>query len=64
MKYKIFISGIQKELKTERRAIKNYIFEDALFSEYFDVFYLKMLLLKASRLKSLILKRLENAIFI
>lgn len=38
MKYKIFISGIQKELKTERRAIKNYIFEDALFSEYFDVF--------------------------
>jgi len=38
MKYKIFISGVQKELKTERRAIKKYILNDALFSEYFDVF--------------------------
>ena len=38
MKYKIFISGVQKELKTERRAIKKYILGDALFSEYFDVF--------------------------
>ena len=38
MKYKIFISGVQKEFKTERRAIKKYILDDALFSEYFDVF--------------------------
>lgn len=38
MKYKIFISGAQKELKIERRAIKDYILGDALFSEYFDVF--------------------------
>lgn len=38
MKYKIFISGVQKELKVERRAIKDYILGDALFSEYFNVF--------------------------
>jgi len=38
MKYRIFVSGVQKELKAERRAIKKYILDDALFSEYFDVF--------------------------
>lgn len=38
MKYKIFISGAQKELQAERRAIKRYILDDALFSEYFDIF--------------------------
>ncbi len=37
-KYKIFISGVQKELKEERRAIKKFIFSDVLLSEYFDVF--------------------------
>ena len=37
-RYKIFISGVQKELKTERRAIKNYILSDVLLAEYFEVF--------------------------
>ena len=37
-KYKIFISGVQKELKAERQAIKEYVLGDVLFSEYFDVF--------------------------
>ena len=37
-KYRIFISGVQKELKQERRAIKNFVLNDALLSEYFDVF--------------------------
>lgn len=36
--YKIFVSSVQKELKEERRAIKNFILNDALLSEYFDVF--------------------------
>ena len=63
MKYKIFISGAQKELKVERRAIKDYILGDALFLNISMFFYLRMLLLKANRLKSLILKRLKNAIF-
>ncbi|MBU1674136.1 DUF4062 domain-containing protein [Patescibacteria group bacterium] len=35
---KFFVSGVQKELKEERRAIKNFILNDALLSEYFDVF--------------------------
>ena len=38
MKYKIFISGAQKELKDERRAVKGFVREDVLLSEYFDVF--------------------------
>ena len=38
MKYKIFVSGAQKELKKERRAIKDFVHKDALLSEYFDVF--------------------------
>lgn len=37
-KYKIFISGVQKELKEERQAIKKFIRQDVLLSEYFDVF--------------------------
>ncbi|MBU1087906.1 MAG: DUF4062 domain-containing protein [Candidatus Omnitrophica bacterium] len=38
MRYKIFVSSVQKELKVERRAIKEFISGDALLSEYFDVF--------------------------
>jgi predicted HTH transcriptional regulator len=37
-KYKIFVSGAQKELKEERRAVKDFILADPLLSEYFDVF--------------------------
>ena len=38
MKYKIFISGVQKELKAERRAIKDFVHNDPLCRRYFDVF--------------------------
>jgi predicted HTH transcriptional regulator len=38
MKYKIFVSGVQKELKEERRAVKRFIQSDVLLREYFDVF--------------------------
>jgi predicted HTH transcriptional regulator len=37
-KYRMFVSGVQKELKEERRAIKDFILNDPLLSEYFDVF--------------------------
>lgn len=37
-KYKIFVSGVQKELKEERRAIKDFISNDVLLREHFDVF--------------------------
>ena len=38
MKYKIFISGVQKELKTERQALKDYIYGDPLLRQFFEVF--------------------------
>ena len=37
-KYKVFISGVQKELKAERRAVKDFILGDPLCRRYFDVF--------------------------
>lgn len=37
-KQQIFISSVQKELATERRAIRDFIRCDALFGQYFDVF--------------------------
>ncbi|PKN01214.1 MAG: transcriptional regulator [Elusimicrobia bacterium HGW-Elusimicrobia-1] len=37
-KHHIFISGSQKELGAERRAVKDSILGDVLLSEYFDVF--------------------------
>src|SRR3989338_1254001 len=37
-KYKVFISGIQKELREERRVVKDFILKNVLLSEYFAVF--------------------------
>lgn len=37
-RYKIFISGVQKELKEERRAIKDFVSNDVLLRDHFDVF--------------------------
>lgn len=38
MKYKIFVSGVQKELKLERLAIKELVENDVLLKDYFSVF--------------------------
>lgn len=37
-KYRIFISGVQKELKQERRAVKDFVCKDALLRKHFDAF--------------------------
>jgi len=37
MKYNIFVSGVQKELKSERRAAKDLVIENALLRDYFKV---------------------------
>lgn len=37
-KYKVFVSAVQKELKNERRAVKDFILENPLLKEYFAVF--------------------------
>ena len=38
MKYRIFISSVQREFAKERKAIAEYIRKDALFGKFFDVF--------------------------
>ncbi|PKP56679.1 MAG: transcriptional regulator [Candidatus Altiarchaeales archaeon HGW-Altiarchaeales-2] len=38
MKYNLFVSGVQEELKIERRAVKNLIIENPLLKDYFNVF--------------------------
>lgn len=38
MKYKLFISGVQKELSTERLAVQEMIENDVLLKDYFKVF--------------------------
>jgi len=42
MKYKIFISGVQKELKTERQALRGYIHSDPLLGQFFEVFLFEL----------------------
>ena len=37
-KYRIFVSGVQKELKEERLAVKELVLENALLKKHFDVF--------------------------
>jgi len=37
-RYRIFVSGVQKELKEERFAVKELILENSLLKKHFDVF--------------------------
>jgi len=39
MKYNLFVSGVQEELKIERMAVKNLIIEKPLLKDYFNVFF-------------------------
>jgi len=38
MKYNIFVSGVQEELKIERITVKNLVIENPLLKDYFKVF--------------------------
>ena len=38
MKYRIFISSVQREFVKERRALAKYIRNDAILGKFFDVF--------------------------
>lgn len=55
MRYQIFISGVQKELKAERRAVKDFIVNEPLLSEYFDVFLFEDISAKSKSAKSVFL---------
>ena len=38
MKYRIFISSVQREFARERKTLADYIRMDALFGKFFEVF--------------------------
>ena len=38
MKFRIFISSVQREFSRERRQLAEYIRKDLVFSKFFDVF--------------------------
>jgi len=42
MKYKVFVSGVQKELKNERLALRDYIHGDPLLGQFFEVFLFEL----------------------
>ncbi len=42
MKYKIFVSGVQKEFKSERLALRDYIHGDPLLGQFFEVFLFEL----------------------
>lgn len=60
-KFKIFISGVQKELKTECRAVKAFIYGDALLSEYFEVFLFEDAPAKSKSVESVYLEEVKKS---
>ena len=56
MKYRIFISSVQSEFASERKALANYIREDALLGDFFDVFLFEELPAKNRTAKSVFLE--------
>jgi len=61
MKYGIFVSGVQKELKAERRAVKDFILSDVLLSEYFDVFLFEDVSAKSKPAESVFLGEVRDS---
>jgi len=56
MKYKIFFSSVQKEFKNERRALRDYIYGDALLGRFFEVFLFEDLPASSCRADEVYLK--------
>ena len=61
MKYKIFVSSVQKELKTERKALRNYIDGDALLRKFFEVFIFENLPASDRRADEIYLKEVKTS---
>jgi len=38
IRLKVFVSSVQKEMESERQAIRDYLRDDALLRRFFDVF--------------------------
>lgn len=56
----LFLSSVQKELKTERRAIKNFVQNDPLLRRFFDVFLFEDLPANDRRSDDVYLEEVEN----
>jgi len=60
MKYKIFISGVQKELKAERFAVQEIVESDVLLEDYFKVFLFEKAPAGSKSSKAIYLKEVRN----
>ncbi len=60
-KYKIFVSGVQKELKKERRTVKELVSGNVLLNEYFDVFLFEDMPAQSKSVKKLYLDKVGNS---
>lgn len=65
MKYKLFISGVQKELQAERLAIKDFIEKDTLLKDCFKVFLFEKAPANTKASRTVYLKEVRDcAVFI
>lgn len=60
-RYRIFVSGVQKELKEERLAVKEVITQNALLKKYFSVFLFEDLPAKSKPAEKVYLKRVAES---
>ena len=60
-KYKIFVSGVQKELEEERLAVKEVLISNSTLRGFFDVFLFEDLPAKGKSPVSTYLKQVENS---
>jgi ATP-dependent DNA helicase RecG len=57
---RIFISSVQKELKTERRVLKDYIHGDPLLGRFFQVFLFEDLPARDRKADDVYLEKVEH----
>jgi len=60
-KYKIFVSGVQQELKEERFAVKGLVTQNALLEKYFTAFLFEDLPAKSKSAEKVYLKRVSGS---
>ncbi|MEA3431506.1 MAG: DUF4062 domain-containing protein, partial [candidate division WOR-3 bacterium] len=60
-KYKIFVSGVQRELEEERLAVKEVVINNSTLRDFFDVFLFEDLPAKGKSPVSTYLKQVDNS---
>lgn len=60
-RYRIFVSGVQKELKEERFAVKEVVTQNALLKKYFSVFLFEDLPAKSKPVEKVYLKKVSES---